>query len=282
MLWLGWWMAILAVAAVGVLASANSLRFRRRVAREAVRLWANAPPPLPLDRGALADLPPPVRRYAEVALGARGRALRSVRLRHGGTFRTRLDGAWLPIRGLEYFGADPPGLVWWGRVRVAPGLWVEALDRSVAGVGGMLVSAESTVTLQDRTGPDLDQGGLLRVLAELPWIPTAFFDGRYVTWTARDDRRAEARLQVSGRAVDGVFEFGEDGLPSAFLAHRYRDLGDGRSVLTPWSGEYADFRDVGGLRLPHRVVVSWRVEGSEVPYVRFVVEGLELDPALPD
>ena len=279
--WLVLWIAVLTLGALGVAASVNSLRFGRAVAREADALWAGAPASFAIDPARIQGLPAPVRRYAARVLGGRARAVRTVRLRHRGTFRANLDGPWLPIRGREYFRADPPGFVWWGRARLAPGLWVEARDQSVAGVGHMLISAESTVTLADSAGPEMDQGALLRLLAELPWCPTALFDDRYVTWTAMDGRHARATLRVNGREATGVFDFGEDNLPAGFLADRYRDLGGGRSVLTPWSGEYGAYREVGGLLVPHRVHVAWNLDGQSVPYARFEVERVELDVPTP-
>ena len=207
--------------------------------------------------------------------------MRAVRLRHGGTFRPKLDGEWLAIRGEQYFAADPPGFVWWGRVAMAPGLWIEARDRSVGGAGNMLVLAESTLTLADSSGPGLDQGALLRLLGEMAWFPTAFLDERYVTWAALDESRASATLRVNGREVTGVFEFGAEGLPRGFRADRYRDLGGGKSALTAFPGETSDFREVDGLLVPHQMVASWHLEGQRLPYVRFLVERLEYDTPSP-
>jgi hypothetical protein len=275
-----WWVIgalILVAAALGAVAWANRLLFARRVAAEVERLWAGTAEPQPLVRDRRNPLPAPVRRYLGRALGHRARAVRTVRLRHGGTFRTELDGPWLPIRGEQYIAADPPGFIWHGRVRIGPGLWVDGRDRSVGGTGGMLVRAESTFTIADRGGPELDQGALLRLLAEMVWFPTAFLDDRYVTWTAVDERRARAALRVREAYGEGVFEFGEDGLPEVFRAERYRDLDGGGSVLTPFSGECADYREAGGMLVPHRMTACWHVEGRRLPYARFLVEALEYD-----
>jgi uncharacterized protein DUF6544 len=269
--------AVLVIAGLGLIAGVARVRFSRQVAGEARDLFARAAEPPPVDRARLAALPPPARRYLEAALGARTRAVRTLRLRHGGTFRTSLDGRWFPIRGEQYFAADPPGFVWRGRIAILPGLWVEARDRSMGGEGQMLVRAESAVMLADAHGPELDQGALLRLLGETMWFPTVLLDGRYVTWTAIDARTAAATLRVSGREVTGHFEFGDDGLPLAVVGERYRDLGGGRSVLTPFRGEAADFRTVAGLLVPHRMTAMWTVGGQALPYARFEVERLEYD-----
>jgi len=281
MLWLALWIGVLAIGAFGVVASANSLRFSRRVAREVRQMWSDSVEPIGIHRRRFEELPGLVRDYATRAVGGRELAVQRVRLRHGGTFRPSLDGAWLPIRGEQYFVADPPGFVWWGRARIAPGLWIDARDRCVGGRGSMLVSAESSFTLADSAGPELDQGALLRLLGEMAWFPTALLDDRYVAWTAVDERRARATLRVDEREVTGVFEFGEDGLPAAFFADRYRDLGGGKSALTPFSGELTDYREVEGLLVPHQVTGHWHVGGQRIPYARFQVERLEYEATGP-
>jgi hypothetical protein len=281
MWWLALWVVLTAISALGVLVTANSVRFGRRVAREVRDMWAGSAEARRIEHERLEALPGPVRRYLNKALGRREIAPRTVRLRHGGTFRPSLDGNWLRIRGEQYFAADPPGFVWWGRVLVAPGLWIEARDRSVGGAGNMFIVAESTVTLANSVGPELDQGGLLRLLGEMMWFPTALLDDRYVRWSAVDDRRAGATLNVGGREVAGTFEFGEDGLPALFTADRYRDVGGGQAVLTRFSGRSSDYREVDGLLVPHRVVAAWHVDGQESAYAAFEVERLEFDATAP-
>jgi hypothetical protein len=187
----------------------------------------------------------------------------------------------IPMRGRQYFAADPPGFVWWGRVRVAPGVWIDARDKVIDGQGGMKVVLESTKTLQDVTGPSLDQGALIRLLGELVWMPTALVDDRYVTWEAIDESRARARLRVNGREVMAVFHFGPDGLPSRFTADRHRDLGNGQSALTPFVGELRDWREVDGLHVPFAVEASWILDGRPFTFARFQVEAVEFDRPAP-
>lgn len=271
------WILVLVLGAAGLLVTAQGARFEQRVSREARALWSvpGGPPAAPV---ALASLPPPVRRYAEVSGALRRAPVRTARLRHGGTFLA--GGRWRAIRGTQYLSADPPGFVWWGRIRMAPGVWVDGRDRSAAGEGNMWIVAASTWTLADARGPELDQGALLRLLGELTWLPTALLDARYVTWAPLDEQSARATLRVGGRTVEAIFHFGLDGLPDLFTAERYRDV-DGRGVLTPFSGRYADYREVDGARVPFRLEAAWRLDGREQPYARWQVERLELDRAEP-
>jgi len=135
----------------------------------------------------------------------------------------------------------------------------------------MLVRAESTITIADARGPELDQSALLRLLGELVWLPTAFLDDLYVRWTAVDDHSATATLTVSGCRVSGSFEFGPDGMPAVFRAERHRAIGGGRSVLTPFVGRTSDYQPVDGILVPHRVVGAWILEGQPFEYAKFDV-----------
>ena len=275
MIWVVSWAFVAIIGLTGAVASFNSVRFSRRVALEMRQIaGGTVEPAAPTQERH--DLPPPVERYIRKAI-TRAEPIHTVWLRQGGRFRTSLDGSWLPIRGTQFFRTSPPAFIWWGRVRIAPGLWVDARDRAVDGVGNMLVRVESTVTIADSSGPQLDQGALLRLLGEMTWMPTAFLDPRYVRWSAIDDHHASATLSINGREVTGVFEFDGDDLPTTFTAARYRDVGGGRSVLTPFIGRSSDYRRVSGVLVPFRVVGAWVIENQPIEYADFVVEELAFD-----
>ena len=275
------WSIALLISLAGLIVSINSQRFARAIATDARALWVTAstsPAPRAID---LRALPDPVRRYLQRAGVEQRSAIRSVRLRHDGSMTLSPGAKPIPVQGRQYFAADPPGFVWWGRVRVAPGIWIDARDEVIDGQGGMKVVFESTRTLQDVTGPTLDQGALTRLLGELAWMPTALLDDRYVTWEAVDDSRARARLRVNGREVVATFHFGPDGLPLRFTADRYRDLGNGQAALTPFVGTLNDWRSVDGLLVPFAVEASWILDGQPFTFARFQVQALEFDRPLP-
>ena len=278
MVWVISWALVAIIGIIGAIASFNSVRFSRRVAFEMREVAGSAVDSVPPTQERH-DLPLPVSRYIRKAIN-RSEPIRTVWLRQGGRFRTSLDGSWLPIRCTQFFRTSPPAFIWWGRVRIAPGLWVDARDRAVDGVGNMLVRAESTVTIANSSGPQLDQGALLRLLGEMTWMPTAFLDRRYVRWSAIDDHRASATLSINGREVTGVFEFDADDLPTTFTAERYRDVGGGQSMVTPFIGRSSDYRLVSGVLVPFRVVGAWIIENEAIEYADFVVEELAFDRRL--
>jgi hypothetical protein len=247
------------------------------VARQVRTLRRAEPAPSHVIRHTAA-LPAPVQRYLEIAIAPGATAIATARLTHGGTFRTAPGQPWLAIRGEQFFNTDPPGFVWWGRVRIAPGLWIDARDESVRGTGGMLVKAGSSWTLADARGPEIDQGALLRLLGEMTWLPTALADSRYVSWTPIDERRAAATLRVADRDVQAEFHFGGGGVPTRFTAMRYRDPGNGRLQLTPFVGSCSNFKVHGDFLIPFQIEAAWQLDTGLFPYARFVVERADFNP----
>jgi hypothetical protein len=276
MIWCLLWGFVATVGLVGTWVPVNSLRFANDVARDARSLLATSERPR-LDLARLDQLPAPVREYLRRALGSEPRPVQSVRFRHGGRFRTKLDGAWQPIRGEQYDCVSPPAFIWWGRLSIAPGVWIDARDRGVDGKGNMFVSLASSITLFDRKGSALDQGAMLRLLSDFVLFPGVMLDERYVTWKPLDERLATATLRAVGTSVTGTFEFGDDGLPRSFRAERYLDTGSGEPRLLPWSGDYEDYRRVNGLLVPHHFIGYWHVDGQRIAYVDFLLETPEYD-----
>lgn len=265
-------MLVLAVVLSLVIAGATvvaigHLRFERRLAHE-MRTLLEVPQSLRM--ATAPDLPAPVERYRQLAVGSR-EPVHTLRLRHGGTFRTSPTAKTSPIRGTQLFTADPPGFVWTGRVGMVPGLWFDARDMSIAGAGSMRVLIDDVVPVVDARGPQIDQGSSLRLLAEMVWYPTSLFDARYVTWSAIDDTHARATLVTGDQEVSGVFEFGADGMPVRMTAERFTDQGE----LRPWGGEYADWRTESGMRVPFDAKVTWQLASGPCTYAHWVVDAMQ-------
>ena len=267
------WLALFVVGflgVIGVIVNVGRLRFERRTAREMRALVAV--PRSSLSLPGVVDLPTPVARYRELAVGARAPA-QTLRLRHGGTFCMSPTAKAAPICGTQLFTADPPGFVWIGRVRMYPGVWVDARDMAIAGEGSMRVLLDDTIAVVDARGPHIDQGAALRLLAEMVWYPTSLFDPRYVAWSAIDADHARATLRFGDREVSGVFEFGPDGLPLSMSAERFMD----KSELRPWGGLYRDWRTVSGMCVPFEAEVTWQLASGPFTYAHWLVESMEYD-----
>jgi hypothetical protein len=219
-------------------------------------------------------LPEPVQRYFRYAISARAPAIRMAHLTHGGLFRTKPDQEWQAIKGEEYFAVAKPEFIWRATTQPAPFLSIMARDRLLSGCGNMLVKLNSVFTIVNASGPEVDQGATLRWLAEAIWFPYGFV-ADCVRWDAIDERSACATLIQQEKSVKAIFQFDEDGKLTTIRADRYRDLGSGRFVLTPWTGECSEYREFSGFRIPTFVDVGWQTEQHRFSYARFQVTDVE-------
>jgi Family of unknown function (DUF6544) len=273
-------LACLLGGAAAVVALVGRHRFRGRVAADVTTLFSNAGVGIGSDRlNARWDaLPEPVRRYLRYAIREGASAIRTARLRHDGLFRTTPEQRWFRIEGEQYFTVTEPGFVWNASIRPAPFFWIEARDRLVSGRGSMLVKLVSTIPIADAVGPEIDQGSRLRWLAEGAWFPYAFV-GDQVQWEPIDAHSARVRPRCDGLPVSALVEVDDEGKLTQMRADRFRDVGGGKAVLTPWRGRFSDYREFNGFRVPSSVEVTWELEKEPFSYVRFRVTALEYNVA---
>jgi len=266
-------------AAVGL---AGRLRHERATDALVADLLADAD----RSRRAVADedaagLPDPVGRYLDAALGDDQPYVRTVRLRQRGEFR--LGGAespWKPFDATQHVTVRPPGFVWDAGIEVAPLVPVRVVDSYVHGAGGLRATLLGLVPVADAApGPELDEGELVRYLAEAVWYPTALLPGEGVSWEPIDDRSARATVEHRETAASAVFHFDDEDLITRVTAERPRRRPDGRFEPTPWIGSFADYRERNGVTVPAEAEVAWRLPAGDLPYWRARVSEIDRRPA---
>jgi hypothetical protein len=272
-------MAKAALATATMLAAAlviGKRRFRTFVERQTGALLATPSAALgPEQLAARRDsLPAPVQRYLAYAISEAAPAIATARLRHDGFFRTGPGQKWLPVEGEQYFTVATPGFVWNASVSVAPLISVQACDSLVLGRGNMLVKVQSLIPVADARGAEIDQGASMRWMAEAFWFPYGFI-GESVQWEALDGHSARVTLLGTRLPVSAMVEFADDGRITGVTGQRYRDLGGGRSALTPWVGRCSDYREFNGFRAPSSVEAGWLLPEGEFTYARFRVTSLD-------
>jgi hypothetical protein len=116
----------------------------------------------------------------------------------------------------------------------------------------------------------------MRYLAELPWVPFAMEANRELSWRQLDDDEVEVSTLVGGGAVSVRLAFGESGLVRKASAIRPRVAG-GAFVETPWVGEFGDYVELGGIRVPGMAEVRWELPEGPFIYWRGEVASLEAE-----
>jgi hypothetical protein len=218
-----------------------------------------------------AKLPPVVKAWLDRAAPPDSPEIIIARLRQSGSFRPE-GSRWLPMTAEEYLLGRPPAYVWQARIWLMPLIWLKGLDIYNNQAGSFHGALLSLVPLAGGVGPETNLASLQRWISEAVWLPTALWPRKKVKWSSQGPKQAKVVVSDGKLQAEGVFTFGEDGLPQSFLCQgRFRDLPSGMTKQ-PWSTRYADYHRVKGYLVPTSSEAAWLPEGREYPYGRIKLE----------
>jgi hypothetical protein len=268
------------VAALGILAVvaasvAGNFRFNRQIARELDELNSRAASTNSrlIQAADLQALPLPVQRWLTAAGIVGQRKASRIHVKQTGSMRTKPDGAWMPMAAEQWFSSDPPAFIWKAKVRMVPVISLVARDKYADGRGNMLIRLLSIFPIADAKGREIDQGTLVRFLAETIWFPSAALNS-YLRWESIDSLCAKATMTYGGVTASGHFFFNERGDVIRFEALRYAEE-KGHYTLTPWIITQTSYREFQGVRIPDQSEVMWRRPHADFTWLKLQITELD-------
>jgi hypothetical protein len=276
LLWTG--IGLAAAGAAGVaLGQARWRSDSNRLAADLLAPTRDRPATVDMTRE-LHDLPPVVSRYFRAVLRDRQPMIARAHVTWRGEFNMGNAGRdnWKPFTADQTFNPAAPGFIWNARIGFALGVPVLVRDSFVidrASMRGAILGVIPVVNAEP--SPDLSAGALQRYLGECVWLPTALLPSQGVTWTAIDDRRANASITAGTTTVALEFRFNDDSLPvSLFAPSRMMDDGAGHMVPRPWEAEILEFRQQDGMTIPNRAKTVWHLPDGDFEYWRGTPEAV--------
>ncbi|MFW6083362.1 MAG: DUF6544 family protein [Thermoplasmatota archaeon] len=219
------------------------------------------------------DLPKNVQRWLKRANVLGQKKINTVRLKQNAKMRMEKDKSWMPVEAEQYFTVNRPGFIWKARIKAAPFLHIVGRDKYFEGEGNMLIKMMSLVTIADSSGPEIDQGTLIRYLAETVWFPSAALEV-YITWEHIDDNSAKATMTYGDITSSGTFVFNEKGDVIRFEANRYRES-DGDYSKERWIIDIKGHKEMNGIRIPTKGEVTWKLDHEDFTWFRFEIEDID-------
>ena len=237
-----------------------SIRFGKTVNR----LFASAKPisDKTFNYAQLTGLPKPVQRYFKQVLKNGQPYISYVSLLHDGQFKTGLDKGWRAIKGEQYFTVEKPGFIWKGTTSL-----FTARDMYIADKGRLIVSILSLYNVVDAQGETINQGELLRWLAEGIWFPTNLLPGDQLKWIAIDENTAKLIFSYNGMSLYYIVTFDGEGLITQMETKRYME----KDRLETWIGKMAGYKTINGVSVPTNIEAIWRLEKGDFCYAKFRV-----------
>ena len=198
----------------------------------------------------------------------------SLRLEQIGQMRTKTDSKWMPFTAIQHFNVVNPSFVWTTKVDAMPVLKMVGRDKMYNGEGEMLIKLASLIpVVNEGKNKKINQGVMIRFLAEICWFPSAALND-YMTWETIDATSAKVTLTADGQKVSGVFSFSDKGDLVSFEAKRYYGS-ETNSKLEKWHVEVVFFKTFNGIKIPNKSSVIWKLEEGDFKWLDLEIVDLE-------
>ena len=260
--------------AVQVISLISSYQFNQTVAQEVSVFFQNVKNNhVIVTEADLAGLPELVQTWLKKAQVLGKEKIVSVRSEQDIKLRLAKDKPWMPAQAVQYYRTEEPGLIWKAKIKAAPFFHIAGRDKYLDGQGNMLIKLMSVFTVADGRGPEIDQGSLLRYLAEIMWFPTAALN-EYLKWEPIDATSAKVTMDYKGVSASGILTFNEQGEIIRFEAERYGEF-DGEYRLETWLAEVVDYKEFNGFVIPSTGKITWKLDTGDFEWYHFVVKEME-------
>ncbi|HYF02819.1 MAG TPA: DUF6544 family protein [Patescibacteria group bacterium] len=186
-------------------------------------------------------------------------AIQIAHISQQGKMKTDLYGDWMPFTAEQYFTVKKPGFFWSADVGSSL-MNFKGRDLYQGGHGHMLIKAYSIFPVVDSKGAEIDQGTLLRFMAEMIWLPSAALQD-YFIWEELGSNQAKATMSYAGVTASGIYTFTAKGDFKSFDAKRYYERKSG-ATLEEWHVEahQDSYKTFEGIRIPAKSSVSWKLK----------------------
>lgn len=192
-----------------------------------------------------------------------------------GQMRTSPDGKWMPVEAEQYAKTASPGFLWIADVEAVPYIHLTGRDKYEDGRGHMLIKLLSLFPVADSRGSKIDQGTLLRYLAEMVWYPSAALED-YISWEQVDSSSARATMSYGDITASGIFEFDENNRVIRFEAKRYYDRKEG-ATLEPWviTIDENSYQWIEGMQIPTAAEVTWKLKEGDFTWYKLDIRDVK-------
>jgi hypothetical protein len=221
----------------------------------------------------VAGLPGNVQRWMRTSNVVGRKTANVIRVTQKGSMRTKPDGKWMAFEAVQHFSIDPPAFVWSAKMEAAPLVTIAARDKFSDGKGNMLIKPLYLFTAANSTGSEIDQGTLLRFLAEMAWFPQAAVSN-YLKWEFINDNLARVTMSYGGVTASGIYFFNDDGTFAGFEAMRYGDF-DGTYRKEKWSIATTGYKTFNGIMIGNKNEVTWKLEEGDFKWLTVEITGMD-------
>lgn len=192
--------------------------------------------------------------------------IQTVYLTQTGEMKTSPGSKWIPFKAEQYFTIEKPAFLWKTTIHPNPFFSMTGRDKFENGEGYMLIKLFSLVPVVNAKGKEINQGTLVRYLAEMCWFPSAALNN-YIKWVPLDPLSAKATMNYLGTEASGIFYFNSNADLVKFEADRYYTANK-KSAIEKWQVTCKDYKSFNGIRIPFKNEVTWKLKEGDFTWLK--------------
>jgi hypothetical protein len=204
----------------------------------------------------------------------------TVHLHQTGEMRTSPHGRWMPFKAEQYNKVEEPAFIWLARVKAAPLITLTGRDNYQNGKGEMQIKLLNLISVVHATGPEIDQGALIRYMAESVWFPSSAL-ANYFAWEQISNSQVKCTMNHRGVSSSGIFTFDSKGDVQSFEAMRFFQQKQ-TATLEKWHVdlEPSGLKDFEGIRIPAKATVTWKLKEGDFTWLKLEITQLEFNKVI--
>jgi len=247
--------------------------FERRISREWSGLVASARKTA-VKQKENSHLPPLINNWLLATKGTQMIPSRVI-VTQQGSMRSKPAGPWMSFNATQHYTVDPPGFIWSSQIEAAHMITIAGRDKFEDGKGNMIIKPLYLYKIADTSGPEMDQGTMLRFMGELIWFPEAATMD-YFRWEKINSTSAAVTMTFNGTTAKGVFTFDDNGLVKSFSAERFGNF-DGQFRKEMWEVRVIEHREINGHLIGNKCEVTWNLKEGDFTWLKLEVNDVSYE-----
>ncbi len=201
-----------------------------------------------------------------------------ITLNQSGEMKTEANSEWLKMNAREVLTTSTPALLWDGKIGNSKFFWVEIIDSYLRYKGRSLVKINSSITIGDSKGIEIDKSNLFKFLSEAVFFPTSLLPSSNLYWDILDSNSAEVKFTDEQTSVVAKFFFNENGTINKietldkFLS---KNNNFKESLYTVYFHKYKWVKDT--FLIPTYFEVEWNLKKGKLKFGKFKLDNIKYE-----
>ena len=200
-----------------------------------------------------------------------------ITLNQSGNIKTEENYNWLNIKSIEYFTAQKPNLLWDAEIGNSKFFWIEIVDSYLKNKGNTLIKINSSITIGDSWGIEIDKSNLFKYLSEAVYFPTSLLPSKNLIWNILDSNSAEVKFTDKNTSLVAKIFFNTNGtIKKIETLDKFRPMNNNykESLFTIY---FFDYKKHSSFLIPTYCEVEWELEKGKFKFGKFKIDSIKYE-----